>query len=133
MVLLECSELPDFLGGSCTCTEYGGCLKSDRGPWKDPNILKVSLCLPIDLAVDIFYILAMQLDIFSIKQMVLNGEANYARQIVTISNSEGKIIAYAKPQYPTVKFQSFYFLDITFFNFVFKVDSFSLVGPDKRK
>ncbi|KAG1347051.1 putative Bifunctional nuclease 2 [Cocos nucifera] len=35
--------------------------------------------------------------------MVVSGEAQCARQIVTVSNSEGKIIAYAKPQYPTIK------------------------------
>lgn len=35
-------------------------------------------------------------------QMVLNGEAQYARQIVAVSNGEGKIIAYARPSYPTV-------------------------------
>ncbi|GJN15100.1 hypothetical protein PR202_gb01991 [Eleusine coracana subsp. coracana] len=32
---------------------------------------------------------------------VLNGEANYGRQIVTISSTDGKIIGYARPQYPT--------------------------------
>ncbi|THU44790.1 hypothetical protein C4D60_Mb02t11070 [Musa balbisiana] len=36
-------------------------------------------------------------------EMVLNGEAQCARQIVTVSNGEKKIIAYAKPQYPTAK------------------------------
>ncbi|CAL9192079.1 unnamed protein product [Musa hybrid cultivar] len=72
---IDSSELPEFLGGSCTCTEFGGCLGSDRGPWKDPKILK----------------------------MVLDGEAQCARQIVTLTNYEGKIVAYDELHYPVVK------------------------------
>ncbi|XP_020588786.1 phosphatidylinositol/phosphatidylcholine transfer protein SFH8-like [Phalaenopsis equestris] len=73
--IIDASELPEFFGGTCTCSDVGGCLKAERGPWKDPNIVK----------------------------MVLSGEAQYTRQIVTVSKGEGNIIAYAKPKYPLAK------------------------------
>ncbi|CAD5165291.1 phosphatidylinositol/phosphatidylcholine transfer protein SFH13 isoform X1 [Musa acuminata AAA Group] len=37
---IDSSQLPEFLGGSCTCYYERGCLRSNRGPWNDPVILK---------------------------------------------------------------------------------------------
>lgn len=39
--VIDASQLPDFLGGSCSCPNGGGCLVSGKGPWSDPEIMEI--------------------------------------------------------------------------------------------
>ncbi|XVF03535.1 hypothetical protein REPUB_Repub05bG0002500 [Reevesia pubescens] len=66
--IIDSSQLPDFLGGSCTCSTDGGCLRSNKGPWNDPEIMK----------------------------LVHNAEATFVRQITRVSNDQHKYDSYVQ-------------------------------------
>ncbi|XP_020223854.1 phosphatidylinositol/phosphatidylcholine transfer protein SFH13 [Cajanus cajan] len=64
--VIDSSQLPDFLGGSCTCAAEGGCLRSNKGPWNDSDIMK----------------------------LVHNAEATFVRQITRVPNGQQKTVSF---------------------------------------
>ncbi|PON88881.1 CRAL-TRIO lipid binding domain containing protein [Trema orientale] len=66
--VIDSSQLPDFLGGSCTCSVEGGCLRSNKGPWNDPEIMKLVHC----------------------------AEATFVRQITRVSHDQQKLDSYVQ-------------------------------------
>ncbi|XP_022753897.1 phosphatidylinositol/phosphatidylcholine transfer protein SFH13-like isoform X2 [Durio zibethinus] len=66
--IIDASQLPDFLGGSCACSTDGGCLRSNKGPWNDPEIMK----------------------------LVYDAEATFVRQITRVSNDQHKYDSYVQ-------------------------------------
>ncbi|XP_021907329.1 phosphatidylinositol/phosphatidylcholine transfer protein SFH9 [Carica papaya] len=39
--VIDASQLPYFLGGTCSCSNEGGCMRSNKGPWSDLDIMKL--------------------------------------------------------------------------------------------
>nr|GMD57925.1 phosphatidylinositol/phosphatidylcholine transfer protein SFH13 [Ipomoea batatas] len=66
--VIDPSQLPDFLGGSCTCPIEGGCLRSNKGPWGDPDIMK----------------------------LVNNAEATLVRQVTRVRSNQQNIDSYVQ-------------------------------------
>ncbi|KAM7499063.1 hypothetical protein LguiA_023477 [Lonicera macranthoides] len=74
---IDPSQLPDFLGGTCTCTAEGGCLRSNMGPWSDPEIMKIVCNTEVTFARQITRVLSNQQKTDSYTQIcLLKGRSN---------------------------------------------------------
>ncbi|XP_073138519.1 phosphatidylinositol/phosphatidylcholine transfer protein SFH9 isoform X2 [Henckelia pumila] len=76
---IEASQLPNFLGGSCSCPNEGGCLGSDKGPWNDPQLMKLVHALHDGGAV------------YAVKIASLANHVNFETRLIDPKKSRGEI------------------------------------------
>ncbi|KAF0935616.1 hypothetical protein E2562_035074 [Oryza meyeriana var. granulata] len=50
---IDASQLSELFGGSCMCSGQGGCLRSNKGPWSDPSIMKLVHCMESSAVKDV--------------------------------------------------------------------------------
>lgn len=90
------SQLPDFLGGSCTCSGEGGCLRSNKGPWNDPDIMKVCIFVFTILSLLKWVNQELSRSDSDIVKLVRNAGATFVRQITRVSNDQEKVDSYVQ-------------------------------------
>ncbi|CAM8948665.1 unnamed protein product [Rhodiola kirilowii] len=74
--VMDSDQLPDFLGGTCACPVDGGCLRGNKGPWNDPNIMK----------------------------LVGNADTSFARQITRVCSGRQKNHSHVHSRFPKGKY-----------------------------
>ncbi|CAN4097119.1 unnamed protein product [Withania somnifera] len=85
--VIDPSQLTDFLGGSCTCSAEGRCLRSNKGPWSDPEIMKLVHNLEAKTVKQISGICSGQRGIDSYKQIrSLKGRINDSSTVESVSD-----------------------------------------------
>ncbi|KAL6506555.1 hypothetical protein OROGR_024736 [Orobanche gracilis] len=82
--IIDTSQLPDFLGGSCSCPNKGGCLRSDKGLWNNPQLIKLVHSLSNGESVQRKHPCFSDSDNFEIKQI---GPKDLTSEIVPASIS----------------------------------------------
>ncbi|XP_071918590.1 phosphatidylinositol/phosphatidylcholine transfer protein SFH9-like isoform X2 [Coffea arabica] len=105
--VIDASQLPDFLGGACSCVNEGGCLRSDRGPWNDPELMKLVFALHAKEATYLWKSTGLSdcddIEIKPIPSKVLSSEIDSAKTGLNVGSSSSRIIQSVPPSNKTTK------------------------------